>query len=197
MAGLAAVCLLSPITASAAALPSTASDWFVGTAVVPPGQSSPIQIDPHDLTVRPDGAVGIGYAYRATGDASGELPGPFTYLERGYLYFTNPGDPSTLVGSRFVSGVFSLSPADQPGATVRIADTAPQNYTSGVQTVVDKLSPQLRKALGGFVGTAGQRTYGYFTFTNPQGTFTGYATPDFVHFAIRITFEIPRQLQHT
>lgn len=196
VAGLAALWLLSPIAASAAAAPPTASDRFVGTAVIPIGQTSPVQIDPQDLTVRADGAVGIGYTYRAKGNASGDLPGPFTYLERGYLYFTNPGDPSTLVGSRFASGVFSLAPADVPGATVQIADTAPQNYTSGVQTVVGKLSPHVRKTLGGFVGDAGPLTYGYFTFTTAQGTFTGYATPDFVHFAIGITFEIPQLLQH-
>jgi hypothetical protein len=197
VASLAALWLLSPIAASAAPAPRTASDWFVGTAVIPIGQTSPIQIDPQDLTVRADGAIGIGYTYQATGNASGDLPGPFTYLERGYLYFTNPGDPSTLVGSRFVSGVFSLAPADVPGAIVQIADTAPQNYTSGVQTVVGKLSPQVRKSLSRIVGDAGPLTYCYFTFTNAQGTFTGYATPDFVHFGIGITFEIPRLLQHT
>ena len=40
-------------------------------------------------------------------------------------------------------------------------------------------------------GHGGPLTYGYFTFTNQRGTFTGYATPDFTHFVIEITFDLP------
>src|ERR671933_1868542 len=146
VAGLGALGLISAITTTAAAAPRTATDWFVGTAVTPAGQASPVQIDPHDLTLRSDGAIGLGYTYRASGEASGQLPGPFTYEERGYLYFTNPSDPTTMVGSRFSSGVFSLVPA-RPGSTLQIADTAPDSYTAGVQTTMVKLPGPTRQGV--------------------------------------------------
>ena len=190
VAGLGALCLMSAITATAAAAPRTATDWFVGSAVTPPGQTSPVQIDPRDVTIRADGAIGLGYTYRASGQASGQLPGPFTYEEHGYLYFSNPSDPTTMVGSRFSSGVFSLVPARLGGA-VQIADTAPDRYTSGVQTMTVKLPGPMRHDLTALTGKPGPLTYGYFTFTNAQGTFTGYATPDFLRFAIQITFDLP------
>src|SRR5919197_6744739 len=146
---LAAAVLAALISASAlattasAAGPRTATDWFVGTATTGSTQGSPVQINPTDVTVRADGAMGLGYTYRASGFASGQVPGPFTYEEHGYLYFKNPSDPTTMVGSRFSSGVFTLKPASG-GAAIQIADTAPEAYTSGVQTVVRKLAPQLR-----------------------------------------------------
>jgi hypothetical protein len=120
----AAVVLLFLIASPAAAAQQTATDWFVGTAIIPAGQSSPVQIDLSDVVVRPDGAIGIGYRYQAAGQASGQVAGMFGYHERGYLFFTNPADPSTLVGSRFTSGVFSLAPT-RGGAPIQIADTAP------------------------------------------------------------------------
>jgi hypothetical protein len=190
VAALGALGLLSAVTATAAAAPRTATDWFVGTAITPAGQMSPVQIDPHDLTIRSDGAIGLGYTYRASGEASGQLPGPFTYEERGYLYFTNPSDPTTMVGSRFSSGVFSLVPA-RLGSTLQIADTAPDSYTAGVQTIMGKLPGRVGQDLSLPAGRPGPLTYGYFTFTNAQGTFTGYATPDFRQFAIQITFDLP------
>ena len=189
--GLGAASVLATLATSvAAAAPSTATDLFVGDAVTSAGQTSPIDINPFDMTVRPDGAIGFGYRYQATGRASGQLPGSFTYQEHGYLYFTNPGDPNTMVGSAFSSGIFSLTPTTG-GPAIQIADTAPQAYTSGIQTITSKLEARVRHPLSEFIAKSGPLTYGYFTFTNPNGTFTGYATPDFAHFAIRITFRVP------
>jgi hypothetical protein len=186
----AAVALLLVVASPATAAPQTAADWFVGTAVIPAGQSSPVQIDVFDVIVRPDKAIGIGYRYQAAGQASGALGGTFVYHERGYLYFTNPSDPSTFVGSRFTSGVFNLTPT-RGGAPIEIADTAPDRYTSGIQTVVDKTNPVESRSLHDLFGHAGPLTYGYFTFTDQRGTFTGYATPDFTRFVIQIAFDLP------
>ena len=181
--------LLSVLASPAAAAHNVANDLFTGTAVIPLGQTSPVQIDGHDVTVRADGAIGIGYNYRANGEALGKLPGSFTYLEHGYVYFQNPADPKSMVGSRFVSGVFTLVPAQGSHMPVQIADTAPDKYTSGIQTVVQKLGPLAHKELSQLFGQSGSLTYGYFTFTNNHGTFTGYATPDFTKFIIPITFD--------
>jgi hypothetical protein len=190
-AALGALFLFSAIaTTAAAATPQTATDAFIGAVVTAPGQTSPISVDPTNMTVRADGAIGFGYIYQAKGQAYGQVPGSFTYQEHGYLYFTNPRDPSTMVGSRFASGAFSLTPA-KGGPRIQIADTSPQTYTSGIQTVVTKMVTKVRTDLGGLFGTAGQLTYGYFTFTNPYGTYTGYATPDFMHFYIQIKFALP------
>lgn len=190
-AAAAAVALLFLIAGPAAAAPQTATDRFVGTAVIAAGQNSPVQIDTSDVVVRPDRAIGIGYRYQAAGQATGPLAGTFAYHERGYLYFTNPSDPSTMLGSRFTSGVFTLTPT-RGGSPIQIADTAPDRYTSGIQTVVGKTSPAVSNTLRVLVGHAGPLTYGYFTFTNQHGTFTGYATPDFTKFAIEITFDLPK-----
>jgi hypothetical protein len=189
-----ALCALSLFatfaTSTALAAPATATDLFTGTAAIPAGQTSPVQISPTDVTVRADGAVGLGYVYRASGRATGQLPGTFTYEEHGYLYFSNPSDPASMLGSRFVSGVFTLT-APHRTKPVVIADTSPANYTSGIQTLVVKLGPQAGRLAGALRGQPGPLTYGYFTFTNSQGTFTGYATPDFTRFAIQITFPVP------
>ena len=189
-ANVGAATLFSVISVSAAAAPSAATDWFVGKAGIVAGQTSPVVVNPNDIRVRNDGAVGLGYAYRAAGQASSQLPGTFTYEEHGYLYFRNPSDPTTLAGSSFSSGVFRLVPFRRAGS-IDIADIAPETYTSGVQTVFTRLAPQVERIVGGSQGRAGPLTYGYFTFTNPNGTFTGYATPDFVNFAIQITFDAP------
>jgi len=186
IASLAALCLFSVLAASAAAAPRTATDWFVGHT--PAGQASPIQIDPTDVTFRADAAVGIGYAYRATGEAAGQVPGSFTYEEHGYLYFANPSDPTSMVGSKFTSGVFTLQPVGNSGP-IKIADTSPETYRSGIQTLIGKLNPQTQRVVGQLLGTSGALTFGYFTFTNAEGTFIGYATPDFTRFAIQITFQ--------
>jgi hypothetical protein len=189
-AAAAAVALLLVIASPAAAAPQTAADWFVGNAVIPAGQSSPVQIDASDVVIRHDGAIGIGYRYEAAGQASGTVRGTFAYHERGYLYFTNPSDPSTMVGSRFTSGVFTLRPA-RGGSPIQIADTAPDRYTSGIQTVVDKTNPVVSKSLRDLFGHTSPLTYGYFTFTDQRGTFTGYATADFTRFVIQIAFDLP------
>ena len=185
-----AVCLLLLMSASALAAPASVTDAFVGTALIPPGQTSPVSVDPSNLILRGDGAIGIGYSYNASGHASGQLPGAFTYEEHGFLFFRNPADPTSMVGSKFLTGVFRLTPA-RSGGTITISDTAPEQYSSGVQTALAKLPPQVRSVLGGFTGTGGL-TYGYFTFTNAYGTFTGYATQDFEKFAIQITFAAPQ-----
>lgn len=187
IAAVGATLLLGAMVSAAAAAPSTATDAFNGTAVLPPGQTSPIAINPLDVSLRDDGAIGLGYTYRAIGQASGPVPGSFTYEEHGYLYFRNPTDPATLVGSRYSSAAFSLSPA-RGARTLVIADTAPERYTSGVQTLIGKLGPKAARVTGGLTGRPGPLTYGYFTFTDAEGTFTGYATPDFTRFAISITF---------
>ena len=72
-----------------------------------------------------------------------------------------------------------------------MADSAPDAYTSGIETGVARIDPHVNKNLRGLIGSAGQLTYGYFTFTNDQGTFTGYATPDFTRFTIQISFDLP------
>ena len=186
-AALSAASLFMLLAASAFAAPETATDWFIGTALIPAGQTSPVSVDPGTLSVRADGAVGLGYSYRATGRASGQVPGAFTYEEHGFLFFRNPADATTMVGSQFSSGVFRLVPA-RSARTLEIADTAPAKYSSGVQTAFTKLPPQVQKIVGGLPGRTGALSYGYFTFTNPYGTFTGHATPDFANFAIQITF---------
>lgn len=162
-------------SALAAEHPKVTTDWFTGAALIPSGQTSPVQVNPHDVTLRADGAVGIGYTYRASGEASGQLPGPFTYEEHGYLYFRNPADPTTLAGTRFSSGVFTLVPRGH-SRPIEISDVAPDKYVSGVKTLNAKPGPL---------------SYGYFTFTDAVGTFTGFATPDFTRFAIQITFPLP------
>jgi hypothetical protein len=67
----------------------------------------------------------------------------------------------------------------------------PDRYTSGIQTVAEKASPAVSKSLRNLFGHTDPLTYGYFTFTNERGTFTGYATPDFTRFAIQIAFDLP------
>lgn len=175
-----------------------AEAWFFGTATSGVGSPMPVNINPADVRVRTDGSVGIGYTYLASGEAHGDGAGRFTYEEHGYLYFRNPADPTTYMGSTFMSAVFRLTPR-KGGAPILIVDTNPAAYTSGIQTmpmydlpkgamkamkeVFDMNRGQLRKG--------GSLTYGYFTFTNNYGTFTGYATPDFRQFAIAIKFDCP------
>ena len=190
LAAISAVCLLLVMSAPALAAPSSVTDSFIGTALIPAGQTSPVSVDSGNITVRADGAIGIGYSYNATGHASGQLPGAFAYEEHGFLFFRDPADPTSMVGSKFSSGVFRLTPT-RGGGTITIADTAPEHYSSGVQTALAKLPPQVHSVLGGSTASVGL-TYGYFTFTNPYGTFTGYATPDFARFAIQISFASPQ-----
>lgn len=165
--------LLMAAAPVAAASPTPSTDLFIGKAVIPAGQSSPVLPDPRDISMRADGAIGIGYHYAATGEAAGQVPGAFHYDEHGYLYFKNPADPTTMVGSRFVSGVFTLTRATG-GVPIQIAGTSPASYISGIRPL----------------GFSSKASYGYFTFTDPFGTFTGYATTDFTRFVIEITFGV-------
>lgn len=189
LGALSAACLFALMSATALAAPAV-TDSFAGTASIPTGQTSPVSVDPSKVTVRGDGAIGLGYSYNATGRATGPLPGGFTYEEHGFLFFRNPADPTTMVGSEFSTGVFNLSPA-RGGDVVTIANTAPEQYSSGVQTGFAKLPPQVHSLVGGSASTGGGLTYGFFTFTNTYGTFTGYATPDFANFTIQVTFSAP------
>jgi hypothetical protein len=172
-----------------------ATDTFVGTATTGLGQPQPILINPTDLKVRADGAIGLGYVYRAVGVAVGEMPGQFDYIEHGYMYFTNPADPTTFVGSALAGALFTLEPR-RAGAPIRIADTSPASYASGTAVMpAPNLGGRAGRTLAASVGRAPagrDLTYGYFTFTDDHGTFTGYATPDFRRFAITITFDLPQ-----
>lgn len=189
IAAAAALAAFSAIATTAAAAPQTATDWFIGKAVIPQGQMSPVQINPLDISMRADGTFAIGYTYEAAGTAGGNINGSFAYTEHGQLYFKDPRDPKSMVGSRFVSGVFTLKPQNG-SAQIQIADTSPETYKSGIATLDSKFLDQAHKKLVGILPQNGPLTYGYFTFTNPHGTFMGYATPDFARFAIRITFDV-------
>lgn len=78
------------------------------------------------------------------------------------------------MGSRSTSGVFTLSPR-KGGAPIQVADTALDQYTSGIQTVAENIQSVATKGLRELFGPTGPLTYGYFTFTNEHGTFR--ATP--------------------
>jgi hypothetical protein len=173
--------------------------WFAGSATSgPPAPNMPINMNPADMAVRSDGAVGISYTYAATGEAHGGRDGAsgrFQYEERGYLYFRNPADPTSYMGSQFKSAVFTLTL--KKGGVVSIVDTNPAAYASGVKTISLADSKGIAKELHKLFGRnspyiqGGALTYGWFTFTNAHGTHTGYATPDFRQFLIHLTFDCP------
>jgi len=174
------------------------TDVFVGTASSGVGQLSPVDVDPKNMTVRQsDGAVGVGYVYRADGNAFGELPGLFEYVERGYLFFKNPADPTTYLGGQYASGVFKLTPREERNGPISIVDTDPSAYCSGTSSLPlpgdhgssNAYAAGLNK-LGLLPHGGSQISYGYFTFTNNYGTQTGYATPDFRNFSIRLKFDV-------
>src|SRR5947209_4481217 len=106
------------------------TDTFTASATSGNGQSQPIVVDPTTLTLRSDGAVGLGYTYTAAGTADGDIPGTVSYEEHGWLYFANPADPTSYAGSSFTSGVFTLtSRKAKPGdAPIQIADRDPAGY---------------------------------------------------------------------
>jgi hypothetical protein len=176
---------------------NVADAWFLGTATSgAPAPNMPININPADVAVRTDGAVGIGYIYMAAGETQGgQASGRFQYEERGYLYFRNPADPTSYMGSQFKSGVFTLTL--KKGGVVSIVDTNPAAYTSGVKTISIADSKGIAKELHKLFAKnspwvqGGTLTYGWFTFTNSYGTYTGYATPDFRQFLIHLTFNCP------
>ncbi|MCL5959134.1 MAG: hypothetical protein M1358_07395 [Chloroflexi bacterium] len=126
-----------PLTVDAAG-PRPATDVFYGTATTGVGQPMPVDINPADVTLRSDGAIGLGYVYRANGKANGAVPGNFSYEEHGYLYFYNPADPTTFAGSTFVSGIFTLDPHRRGLGNVVIADTNPAAYTHGISVLEPK-----------------------------------------------------------
>ena len=186
------------LSAASALASDTATDLFDGTATTGAGSSQPIDVDPTRVTVRSDGAVGIGYTYKAEGRATGDLPGRFQYREDGYLFFRNPADPTTFVGARYDGSAFTLQPSyeRQRGTTgISIADTNPAAYQAGQRTApvpqLDKLlrtyGDRVLKQLG-LVPVGGVVHYGFFTFTDAYGTFTGISTPDSRHFLLRLKF---------
>jgi hypothetical protein len=189
--------MLLAVFATSALASDVATDLFEATATTGKGSPMPIDISPSNVAMRADGAVGLGYTYKATGVATGDVPGPFTYEEHGYLFFRNPSDPTTFAGSRYDGGVFTLHPADDGDAPITIADTNPTRYQSGVRTVtlphVDPLLASYRGqvfTLLGLTPVGNSIRYGYFTFTDAFGTFFGVSTPDSRHFLLRLKFAI-------
>src|SRR5438105_1694791 len=90
---------------SAFAESNSVTDVFVGEATSGIGQPMPIVINPSDVTMRGDGAIGLGYNYTASGQAEGRLRGRFDYAEHGYMYFL-PTDMTTPIGSALASAGF-------------------------------------------------------------------------------------------
>lgn len=177
---------LSMFGSVAFARTTRATDLFVGKATTGAGQPTPVDVNPSDIKVAPDGSIGLGYTYKATGTARGDVDGPMNYEEHGHLYFTNPADQTTFTGSSFESGVFTIA-ATREHKAVSIADTNPAAYQHGVKTIhlgngSHTRAFQLRNH------QPVDFSYGYFTFTDPLGTFTGYATTDFRSFFITIAF---------
>ena len=183
-----------PLTSAVGLAAGPTTDVFEGTATTGAGQVLPVDVNPADVSLRADGAIGLGYTYRAAGQARGKLRGRFTYEEHGYLFFTNPADPTTFAGSQFTSGVFTVAPVNG-SAPVVVKDTDPTAYQHGLIALP---ASHAHGALAGFsrlvdrktgaLPKGGTLTFGYFTFTDPYGTFTGLATPDFRRFQITITF---------
>ncbi len=169
------------------------STTFSGTAVTGVGSPLPVDIEPWNIRMRSDGAVGFGYKYLARGEAKGQVDGTFSYEEHGYLFFMNPADPMTYVGSTYVGGWFTLTP--RKGNIVVIADTNPAAYTSGVITASQNPPKGIMKTLSRIPGSTavkkGDLVYGTFSFTDNYGTFTGYSTPDFRYFVIQLNFDCP------
>ena len=59
----------------AAADGKTATNLFIGEATTGVGQPMPVDINPADMVVREDGAIGLGYTYEAVGRARGGVRG--------------------------------------------------------------------------------------------------------------------------
>lgn len=156
----------------------------------------PVDIDPTNVAVRADGAIGLGYTYKAAGQASGDVPGSFTYEEHGYLFFSNPADPTTYVGGRYDSGVLTLQPQNQNGQPpLVVADTNPAAYQASQRTAPVPQLDTLLRSYGnnvlsqlGLTPVAGSVHYGSFTFTDAYGTFWGVSTPDSRHFLLHASF---------
>jgi len=183
--------MLAATSSGASAADKPRQDTFVATASTGVGAPLPVDINPSDIAIRADGAIGLGYLYKASGKAVGQAEGTVDYVEHGHLYFFNPADPTTFAGSSFESGVFTIHTRDHgTQVDVSVADTNPQAYQQGVQTTHIGHSAALKLAESRLhIKVAdGDVTYGYFTFIDQYGTFTGYASTDFRQFAITIKF---------
>ena len=131
---LVALALLSAAgIASVASEPAT-TNVFYGSTTTGEGQTFPVEINPADRKQRPDGAIGLRFTSKAIGQAEGDLPGAFSYEERGYIYFRDPADPATFAGGELVSAVFTLVP-DPNGPPIIIRNSDPANYQFGTATV--------------------------------------------------------------
>jgi hypothetical protein len=176
---------------------------FTGTATTGYGQPFPIEVDSTDVVVRDDGAVGLAYTYGAAGQVAGEVAGHFTYTEEGRIYFMDPSDPTTLAGSELFMAEFSVLPSNPNEDIFKITDTCgTECYENGrKQGTLSSLPTWARdfaiKSLlhpdASAPSTDPSLTYGYFTFTNEYGTFTGYATPSFTGFSIQVDFDKDEQ----
>jgi len=173
---------------------------FTGVATTGHGSPFPIDVSPTDVVMREDGAVGLAYTFGAAGQVSGDVAGHFTYKEQGRIYFMDPADPSTLAGSELHSAVFSVLPSTLNDPVFTIEDTCGECYENGQkQAQLSTLPPWARdfavKSLLQSESVAPANdpvlNYGYFTFTNEEGTFTGYATPAFKEFVIQVQFDDP------
>src|SRR5688572_4063736 len=60
---------------------------FTGTATTGVGSMLPVEVEPWNIRMRSDGAVGLGYKYLARGESKGQVDGTFVYEEHGYLFF--------------------------------------------------------------------------------------------------------------
>ena len=63
----------------AAADGKTATNLFIGEATTGVGQPMPVDINPADMVVREDGAIGLGYTYEAVGRARGGVRGRLSF----------------------------------------------------------------------------------------------------------------------
>ncbi len=175
-----------------------------GVSTSTDGSAMPFTFDPNDTKVRGDGTVGVGYEYLANGQVTGDVAGSFSYDEHGYIYLSNPQDPSTMVGSELVSATFTIFPWRASSVPIVIQDSCIACYEHGVEAAaVTDVPPWARGLLSGIAASQSADSgsqppggpnvvhYGYFTFSTDQGQFKGYATADFRQFVIQLSFTEP------
>lgn len=196
LAAVAAVVIVA-FPLSAAAANDVVTDIFEARATTGVGSPTPVDIDPARMTQRADGAIGLAYTYRASGEAYGGLSGALTYEEHGYIFFQNPAVPSTFAGSRYDTAAFTIRPHGFGARQVVITDTNPAAYHTEVHTVPTTRLGPLMATYGdmllhrlGITSRDGALAFGTFTFSTSEGTFTGVSTPDSRHFVIRVRFPV-------
>jgi hypothetical protein len=162
----------------------TATNVFVGTAITGPSEIFPGVFVLADVgpSTSPDPSCLFSYTYIATGLALGDLPGTFTYTEQGNICLQDGG-----VVSVIDSAVIELDPY-APGANILIPVTATYGFAT---STVQALSPeelQLIAFLPGVSRQGGTVELATFTFATEEGTFAGFATPDFAELVFELTF---------